>query len=466
MDSEKLQKRQSLKVIISETIMVITVIITVALLALVVSGYWVNSDFKVERNGMLQISSTPTGADVTIDGETSSWLQRTNTSKVLASGEHEIILSKNGYDAWSRTINISEGLLYRLHYPRLFAQNRQPESVLDTTATTFATISPNGSKLLLTGDTTEWSLVNLTRDTIAPQKLDISEYFSSVSLAEGATAGLFTGRIISADWDHDNSHILFQVSSGDTTEWVLLDVNNLKNSLNLTKEFGANFDTVKILDNSSSNLLAIRNHNLHKIDVPGRLISAVLVENILDFDHYENEVIYVAASDDGSYAVNLLKIGDSETTHLMTATSPLKVAISKFYDDMYITTLQDKQVSLYKKDDFSKISDFELSFAPNLMKVGHNGEFITMTEGTQIATLNMEANDVREWSVDGSSFGWLDNDMIYSVTGGQLIVYDFDGLNRRVLASNASGHFPVTVTDNKWLYYFSDGSLVREKIVE
>lgn len=465
MDSEKIQKRQSLKVIVSEIIMVITVIVTVAILALVVSGYWVNSDFKVERNGMLQIASTPTGADVTIDGETSSWLQRTNTSRVLASGEHEIILSKEGYDAWSRTINISEGLLYRVHYPRLFLQNRQPESVLDTTATTFATISPDGSKLLLAGDTTEWSLINLSHDTITPQKLNIAAYFSNVSLADGAATGLFTGQIISADWDHDSSHILFQIRFADATEWVLLDVNNLKNSLNLTKEFGTSFDTVKILDNSSSNLLAIQDHNLHKIDVPGKLISAVLAENVLNFDHYENEIVYVT-TDSEKYAVNIAKIGDEKITQLEVLNSPAKVTISKFYDNMYLTVLQNDQVSLYLKDDFSKVSDFNLSFSPSLMKVGHQGEFITMYEGTQIATLDMEARAVREWSVDGGSFGWLDNDMIYSVASGQLVVYDFDGLNRRVLAQNASGHFPTTVTDNKWLYYFSDGSLIREKITD
>ena len=109
MDIEKNKKKQSLKVIISEAIMVLAVVVTVAILALVVSGYWVNSDFKVEQNGMLQISSVPTGANVNIDGEASSWLQRTNTSKILSSGEHTVTLSKDGYDTWSKTINVPEG---------------------------------------------------------------------------------------------------------------------------------------------------------------------------------------------------------------------------------------------------------------------------------------------------------------------------------------------------------------------
>ena len=89
-----------------------------------------------------------------------------------------------------------------------------------------------------------------------------------------------------------------------------------------------------------------------------------------------------------------------------------------------------------------------------------------MNSGTQIASLDMEANAVREWQAAGKSFAWFDFDMIYSVKDGELFVYDFDGLNERSLAKNVSDHFSVGVTDNKWLYYFSDDHLMREWIVE
>ena len=89
MDSDKRARHESIRVIVSEFFMVLAVVITVIILAFVVSGYWLNSDFEVERQGLLQISSFPTGADVEIDGN-SSWMQRTNTNKVLSSGEHTV----------------------------------------------------------------------------------------------------------------------------------------------------------------------------------------------------------------------------------------------------------------------------------------------------------------------------------------------------------------------------------------
>ena len=469
MDPERTKRRQSVKVIISEIIMVITVVLTVAILALLVSGYWLNADFKVERQGLLQISSVPAGANVSIDGVESSWLERTNTSKVLSSGEHTVTLTKDGYDSWSKTINISEGLVYRIHYPRLFLNDRTPENVLDTSGTTLATVSPDHSYLLLINNTTEWSLINLDSEDIKPTKLDVSKLFSSVSLATDADKGLFTGEIISIDWDYDGNHALFQVKSKDSLEWVLLDVKDAAKSVNLTKQFGSNFTDIQILDNSSNNLIVIQNNNLHKIDLPGKALSSVLVENVINFDHYNgNEIIFSAVNADQNstlpYYVGFIKIGDNKITTLSYTSVPATVTLSKFYEDKYVTILEDNLVSLYKKEDFEKITDFKLSFNPNTMEVGHNGEFITMSSNANIATLDMESTSVCEWQPDNTNFGWIDNDMIYAISDGQLIVYDYDGLNRRIISTNVSSHFPAAITNNKWLYYFSDDSLVREVI--
>lgn len=491
MDLEKQKKHQSLKIIISEAIMVLTVIVTVVILAFIVSGYWINSDFEVERQGMLQISSVPTGATVDIDGD-SSWLQRTNTSKVLSSGEHTVTLTKDGYDSWSKTIDIKEGLLYRLHYPRLFLNNRTAKNLLDTTSSATAIISSDHSSLLLTNNTTKWFYVDLKADELQPKSFDISNYFTSISPAVDSGTGLFTGKIIDADWDRDASHVLFDIQSDAGTEWVLLDVKNLDKSLNLTKEFGANFSQVEILDNSASNLLAVQNSNLHKIDIGARQVSAVLVENIINFDHYHNEVIFTAqntaqsiaqnttelsaednsadaTTEDSTVATNYylghFKIGDN-ITKITGLSTPAQVVLSKFYDEKYITILSDTVATVYKFNDFTEFAKYELTFAPANIKVGHDGEFIIMSAGQNIATIDMEAGVVREWSVAGSNFDWLDNDMIYTVADGELIVYDFDGLNQRSLAKNVSHHFPAGITNNKWLYYFSDGNLMREVITD
>ncbi len=470
MDLERTKRRQSLKVIISEAIMVIAVILMVTVLAFIVSGYWVGSDFKIERQGLLQISSVPTGADVKIDGA-SSWLQKTNTSKVLSAGEHKIILTKDGYDSWEKTINVNEGLLYRLNYPRLFLKNRQSEKVLKTVGVTTVSVSQNRETMILINGTTEWTLVSLNNDTVEYKKLDISKAFSTVSLANNATIGLFTGNILSINWDRDNTHALFKVDSGTNIEWVLIDIKNVSNSINLTKSFGYDFTVVKIINNSSSTLLATQNGNLHKIDIAGKSLSSVLVENVIDFSQYDNDVVFSALRTDVDtstepYYIGLLNLNNNQSIKLTTSLTPTKVVLSRFYDNKYITILSDNTATLYEKDNFSKVASFELSFTPEDIKIGHSGEYIVFSLGNKLATLDMESTKLLEWQVEGDNhFGWLDGYMIYTVAEGKLIVYDYDGLNRKMLSSNVSARFPVAITNNKWLYYFSDDTLTREWLI-
>lgn len=487
MDLEKRARRQSRRVIVSEIIMFLAVAATVLVLVFIVSGYWLNSDFEVERQGLLQVSSIPTGANVEIDG-TSSWLQRTNTSKAIARGEHVVKLTKNGYDSWSKTVNIKEGLLYRIHYPRLFLTERTKETVYDTSKAGFSTISPNHNRLLIANNTTSWQLINLDSNKIEAKNIDISKIFTFTTMTANASTGLFNGEIISANWDKNNEHILFQTKYGDNYEWVLLDVRNPLNSVNITRDFAANFSTIKIFDNSASTLLAIRDGNLHKIDVTSRQISAILMDKIYNFDYFDNEILFFADNDptlidsqntklaeenpdeaitldkNAKYFIGTIRLGNNEIIPLLTTDDYTIVAISKFYDDKYITTLSNSEVTLYKKEDFTKIFSHTISFVPSMLKIGHDGEFATMYHDNQIATLDMEAQSVHEWTTSGATFGWLDDDMIYSVAEGALSVYDFDGLNQRTLSHNVSSHFPITITSDKWLYYFSDGNLIRETI--
>ena len=463
MNADKTKRRQSLKVITSEAVMVIAVILMVTVLAFIVSGYWVNSDFTIERQGLLQVYSVPTGATITIDGD-SSWLQKTNTSKVLSSGEHSVTLSKEGYDTWSKNVNITEGLLYRLNYPRLFLLDRKVEKALDLATVTGIYYSPNREKMLLTNGTTRWSIVNLTNETLTPEKYDISSFAPAVSVADGASVGLFSGEILSLNWDKSNSHALMKISTGDSIEWVLADFKNATNSINLTKSFGFNFNSIKIIDDSSSTLLAVENQNLHKIDVPSRVVSSVLVSSIYDYDYYDNEVVFSNQKDE-IYQIGLYSLGNDKPTILETTATPVKLRISRFYDDTYIFVFANQKLSIYQKDDFAPYANFELSFEPASIKVGPNGDFLLFHSGNSLATVDMESSSLTEWQIENPDFGWLDGYMIYTVADGELIVYDYDSLNRRVLSSKASSRFPVTITSDKWLYYYSDGNLIREWLI-
>lgn len=466
MDSDKRARHESIRVIVSEFFMVLAVVITVIILAFVVSGYWLNSDFEVERQGLLQISSFPTGADVEIDGN-SSWMQRTNTNKVLSSGEHTVSLSKEGYDSWSRIVKISEGLLYKVDYPRLFLKERKKESIYDASGTTFATVSPDRNSLLLINKTTDWELLNLNNDNPEVKTIDVSAVFSSVSKAVGARTGLFSGNIIRAEWDANNEHVLFDVEENGRHEWVVLNVKNPENSVNLSKLFDFNFSEIRIFDNSANTLLALLDGNLRKIDVGSQQLSAIIAKDVVSYDFLNSDIAFSAKNvneDEPKYYVGITNINGGDVDTVYNSDNLPKVLYSQFYDNKYVTILEDATIAVYKKDDFSEFFSGEISFTPSKYKVGRFGEFVIMSSGERLATLDMEALAITEWQTSSNHYGWLDSSMLYAVSTGELSVYDFDGQNHRKLSSNVSERLPVTITNNKWLYYFSDDKLTREVI--
>lgn len=458
MDLEKRARRQSLKIIISEIVMVIAVVSMVAVLAFIVSGYWINADFEVERQGMLQVNSIPVGATVSVDGD-APWYQRTNTSKILSGGEHTIMLTKDGYDSWSKTVSISEGLLYRLNYPYLFLKDRTKESVYDATTTTFATVSPDRKLLLLANNTTSWTLLELDNDKPKSSIINVAPVLTS-GVASSATA-VFSGKILSAKWDSANGHTLLKINNNEQIEWVLLDVKNPLKSVNLTREFATDFSDMRIFDNSANTLLAVRNGNLHKINVEARQISAVIIEKALAYDFYDSDIIYI--SDD---VLSILKSnGDNQILAAELSVANPKILTAKFYDNHYIFIISPSNIAVYLKDGFKEVDSFAINFIPETVKVGYGGEFVIINNGTNFATLDMESMQLTEWTINSNHYDWINNYMMYSVSNGVLSVYDFDGLNHRELSSNVSDRFPVTITNNKWLYYFSDDQLIREWLI-
>ncbi|MBO7561088.1 PEGA domain-containing protein, partial [Candidatus Saccharibacteria bacterium] len=106
MDLEERKKRQTLKVLLVEAFMSVAVVVTVVILVLVVSGYSIGSDYKLEQGGLLKVDSEPTGASVILDGEK---LGETNFSRVVSSTEHEVVLEKEGYDTWKKKVSVSKG---------------------------------------------------------------------------------------------------------------------------------------------------------------------------------------------------------------------------------------------------------------------------------------------------------------------------------------------------------------------
>ena len=463
MDPEQVKKRQTLRVLFSEAMMVLSVVAIMTVLIMITSGYWINQNFEVERRGMLEVLSSPTGADIVVDGET-AWMAKTNSSRILSKGEHTVSISKEGYGDWVKKVTIEEGLMYRLPYVRLFPNEPELEKVSEINAR-ISSVSPDRSSMLLIDDSTTWKILHLNEDKVSTTDLDVAKVFDKIGGAE-AMAG-----IAGIDWSKDGNRILLKVVWNEKNEWLLLDLKDSEKSANITGTFGMNFDTVKFFDKTGDDLLVVDGGELRKLDISEQSISKILASNVTNFNLYDESIVYVANG-----KVSVLKKVDGEAIDLLDVQGDrIFAALTRSYRDNYLTVIEDGKLSLYKgqlprnKDDksFEQIFSVEIGLMPERIKIGADGDFVIMSNGKNIVTLDMESENVSRFEVEDGKIGWLDDHLLYVVDNdGDMVVYDYDGLNRRELSKNASQRLGATVSeDERWLYYFSDGWLVRENLI-
>ncbi len=514
------KRRQAIRALVAEVGMVLSIVAIVVVATLVAMGFFVGRDGKIEQSGLIQIHSMPTGASVELDGAT--LFSRTNLSRSMPAGEHQLKLSRDGYDSWSKTVKMYSGMLIRLYYPRLFLQDRKSESVMRL-GDDLAFYSPStdyNNILYARPKSTAWHLVNIRNDDVRDTVLELGE------ILPGVKEKIFTGEIVEMIWSKNGDAILVKVKVAERSEWVLINLKDIKQSLNLTKTFGLNIDHIEMIDDSAAQLFVLENHQLRKINTNDRTISRVLLNNIQSFSSYNNKVMYVATVAEGEarkQQVGVYRDGDQGGTVIAEAESDdrISVAISKYYDDEYMTYIINDEMTIHygpvpayrenaKEIDFTGfktlLAKLKLKIVPEKLVLSPNADYLVASQGLNLAVVDLEMGEVFEYESNSERLDWFDNSMIASTVDGSLAVWDFDHTNLRTLVQqkkldvegdenlnddlNATGlkqddsaepktvttfintevaHYPALVSsNNRFMYYVvktHDGlTLMRERI--
>ena len=84
--------------------------------------------------------------------------------------------------------------------------------------------------------------------------------------------------------------------------------------------------------------------------------------------------------------------------------------------------------------------------------------------GKEKVVFNIEFGEMKKFSIQGEN-GWVDEFLRFEVNPeGELFVADFDGENWRKMGEGVETRGMTISGNNKWMYYFKNGTLVREKI--
>lgn len=506
-EREKQRRRQMIKVIIAEIGMTISVIAIAVVATLAAMGFFVTGNGKIEQSGLIQIHSMPTGATVEIDGNTV--FSRTNLSRSLTPGEHSLKLSRDGYDSWQRTIKMSSGMLLRLYYPRLFLLERKPEVALRLEKGLEFYLPSNDQAYILyaPADSFKWNLINIRDDDPKVTQLDLS------TILPGVVEDKFLGEIDSLRWSNNSDNVLAKVTYEQKSEWILIDLKDTKKSLNLTQTFGLDFTQVEMIDDSATQLFALENQQLRRINTGDQSISRVLLNNVVSFANSKSNVIYVMVQtvEDKTEKVKTIGVyrdGEKGGTTLATVANDkaVAVALTRYYDEDYVAYAVENELNVYygalpnyrddaQNTDFSGLKTLidkqKLKTAPSSFALSLEGEYIVASRGQQFTVVDLEMGELIEYEAMTSTLSWLDEAMMTAVVDDSLWVWDFDYINQRKLVqyideaqieekttdiepittiskTKLANYSAVIAENNRWLYYLTETKsglvLMRERI--
>lgn len=520
MDYEEKKRRQLIRVIVAEVGMVLSVIAIVTVAIMLAMGFFISGNGQIEQSGLMQIHSLPTGATVELDGST--LFSRTNLSKTMPAGLHHLKLSRDGYDSWENDIQMYSGVLVRLYYPRLFLQNRQVEVVKKMGDDDFLSSlsdlefyqpSPDRNYILYAKKgASEWRMLDLRGDDVKETPLDLSGVLPGM-IANEAELGdevdklssekqqsvgetlqyRFEGKIEDVKWSSNEEKVLVKVINEGKVEWVLVNLRNIADSLNLTRTLGMDFERVDIIDGAASQLFGLENHHLRSINTVNKSTSRVLLDRVEDYAYNDGNVLYVTSTIEKMgrklREVGVYKNGEDGSTVIDEVFGEDRVwlALSRYYDEDYVCYVVGNELKIrygslpnYRREggvvELKDLVERDFEVLPKAVSLSSGGEYLVARSDRNFMVTDLDMGEYYKYEAVASELRWLDASMIYAVQEGRIKVWDFDGTNLRDLStSRQDGEERMVLNsqvlispNNRWMYYLVNDegalALAREKI--
>ena len=453
------------------TVATLSVLIILTVTILFMLGFRLDSgNGRIEQGALLQFDSTPNNADVWIDGKTTG--VRTAGKQTVPVGVHKVLFSKSKYEDWSRTLDLAAGTLTWLDYARMVPKERTPEKVAHYKTVVGAKASPDMKFMVLqeAADQPVFQLADLRAADVKLSTLTLpATLYSNATMAE--VAHTFT----LDEWNTGGRYILVKHESAGQLEWLMVDTENVAQSINVTRLLSVGFKDLHFAGTNGRSLFGLADDgNIRKLDLSSATISRALVSNVESFDLFDtNTISYVGLNpvDTTKRVAGVYRDGDDEPHVLRQAESldlPLKIAVGNYFNDNYVAIAEGTKVTILKgayptssADDttsLKRIAQMDLESSITQLSLSPKSDYILAEAGTSFKSFEIEHLRIASGSLDTSAdaastpLQWLDIAHTWNRQGGTLVMRDFD--NSNIYSINAiAPNFDVTLSQNGRFFY-------------
>lgn len=464
------------------SLMTLSVVVIVALLMLVVLGYSYNQrDGKLEQGGLLQFSSIPTGATVTLDELTLG--QRTNTKSTVDTGSHSISFDLDGYRSWKKTITITPGQIGWVNYARLV-----PTKVTNETIRTFSTVtsslaSPRHHYMLIheAADQPSFELANIQDDTVRYTTLTLPAT-AYTAPDEGKTQSFTID-----NWSNNENAVLVKHTYNDNqTEWIYLDREQPQRSININTTFG--IAPARLLFGGDSNRLLFvqTDDTVRRINLDDQTLSRPLATKVANFAMYdEKTIIYTTLASENRRSVGYATTDIAQPVIMSSYPAdekPLYASMESYFNKRYVSVLYDQRLAitsgnlptLTDKGSLRLYAVMNVPAGATELTMSRNGRFsfVRTPDGFATYDLELQKYDKTTWAYQSQNqrpLQWLDDYILLSDNAGYARMYDFDGANQQTLMQVIEGNAVTLSSNDKYVYGITQGqkgpSLTRIKML-
>lgn len=437
-------------------------IATIALVALA-QGYRLDlTTGRVVTGGLVQLASTPRGAAISIDGEALG--ETTPERLVLAAGEYEITLTRDGWRQWHKRVNILPTEVTWIQYPILL-----PGSIVTETNRTPVDLTR------FVGSPDRKFIAFVHHDSSGPKVeiLETNQPAAAARLAYRLPANLRGRAAISRlQWADDSEHLLVTLKLKDARRHVLVDAVGDDESVDITGELRLPLTDLRFDKKNWRELYWLSPEGLRRIDLAGGTVSAVLADNVIDYTVTAEGIFMLRRTDNrlGVYQLardgRLLTIKDDfHPGHDLAGITYLDYDGTRH---IAVINRTQQQVTLISQVTRGPVESRDFGFAATDLVVSPEQRYLLVRAGNDFATYDLELGRLNRFSLRQEQVGplsWHDEYHLLTVADGSVIMFEFDGGNQENIADAQAGFTPHSSEDGKLIYSVGRSSVTSDQLI-
>jgi PEGA domain-containing protein len=463
----KKQFRHKIILMIGYVLVGIAIAIGTIVLLYQAYGFGLGKNGTVIQNGLFFFSSQPHPADIYVDGALKP--VKTNTRLSLPAGIYQVTLKRDGYRDWQRTIALDGGSVEHFDYPLLIPKVLTSKKVKTyDPAPGLSTQSPDHRWLLVQqpGTLTGFDIYDLKNPTKAPATLSLPG--NLLSKATGAEGGLQLG-----EWAGDNRHVLLQHAYDGKTEFIMVDRTDPAQSVNLNTTLSAS-PAKLTLNNKKYDQYYLYDAAAARLQTASLKAPAAqpYLEHVLGYKSYGSDTMLYVTDNGATAGKVLLRLragGKSTTIRSFPAGSAYLLNLTEYGGTLYVaaSASSENKVYIYKDPIAQLDADHGRApapaqvlhvTAPNYLSFSDNAQFIVAENLTEFGVYDIENKEAYHYvslhplDPPQPHAEWMDGDRLTYVSGGKMVIFDYDNANRQIMMA-ADGHYePAFTPDYKFAY--------------